>query len=329
MRMQSSSKIAIASLSTLGAIETGYLTYSKVTSIPVLSDLCSSNAVTSCNDVLTGPYSNLPIGNVPISALAFASYLAIAILSFSSGSTNRSTNSSDKSSEGVDFYILFATAAMGTFSIYLLSLLSFVLHSQCNYCYASAAISISMALVAWKSKVVPNQSKAFAITSMSVAITAFASAFLFYLTNVTVVQAVDARVAVGKEAAEDDEAVRILQSMASKQKEESLVKRPQAITKHSSELALQVAQKLKQLNAKMYGAYWCSHCFNQKQNLGVEAKEYFEYVECDREGLNTQYDMCKKNKNVPGFPTWEIGGKYFPGEKSVAELDELLRTEVF
>jgi hypothetical protein len=73
----------------------------------------------------------------------------------------------------------------------------------------------------------------------------------------------------------------------------------------------------------MYGAYWCSHCFNQKQNLGTEAKEYFEYIECDKEGVNSQFPLCK-SKKVPGYPTWEIQGKLYPGEKSVDELQRLV-----
>ena len=77
------------------------------------------------------------------------------------------------------------------------------------------------------------------------------------------------------------------------------------------------------MDAKMYGAYWCSHCFNQKQNLGLEAKSYFEYIECDKEGENSQNSLCK-SKKVPGYPTWEINGELYPGEKEIDELDKLL-----
>ena len=78
----------------------------------------------------------------------------------------------------------------------------------------------------------------------------------------------------------------------------------------------------------MYGAYWCSHCNNQKQELGYEVvkeKQMFTYIECDKEGLDSQYSMCKGNKkNIPGYPTWEISGEYFPGEQSLDELEKLL-----
>ena len=40
----------------------------------------------------------------------------------------------------------------------------------------------------------------------------------------------------------------------------------------------------------MYGAYWCSHCYNQKQELGAEvvAAGMLAYVECDGEGFASQ-----------------------------------------
>ena len=48
------------------------------------------------------------------------------------------------------------------------------------------------------------------------------------------------------------------------------------------------------------------------QVLGLEAtEEYLTYVECDKKGANSKRDMCKEKK-VPGFPTWEINGEFFP-----------------
>lgn len=34
----------------------------------------------------------------------------------------------------------------------------------------------------------------------------------------------------------------------------------------------------------MYGAFWCTHCFEQKQAFGVQAMQDFPYVECYPEG---------------------------------------------
>lgn len=75
----------------------------------------------------------------------------------------------------------------------------------------------------------------------------------------------------------------------------------------------------------MFGAYWCSHCFNQKQELGKEAYEkgLVNYVECAKDGVNSEFLFCRQ-MNIPGYPTWEIDGQLYPGEKTVEELEKLL-----
>ena len=98
---------------------------------------------------------------------------------------------------------------------------------------------------------------------------------------------------------------------------------PPRITTESSAVALTLAFDLKSLNSRMFGAFWCSHCYDQKQELGYEAMKSIPYVECDREGYNNERDLCKE-REVPGYPTWEIGGKLFPGERSLEELREIV-----
>ena len=79
-----------------------------------------------------------------------------------------------------------------------------------------------------------------------------------------------------------------------------------------------LAQHLTETNAKMYGAYWCPHCMEQKQWFG-EAKQFIPYVECDPKGENPQTALCIQ-KGVKGYPTWEIGGKMIAGEQTLDEL---------
>ena len=47
---------------------------------------------------------------------------------------------------------------------------------------------------------------------------------------------------------------------------------------------MELAKRLKAAGAKMYGAFWCSHCFEQKQTFGKEAMAEFPYVECYPDG---------------------------------------------
>lgn len=37
------------------------------------------------------------------------------------------------------------------------------------------------------------------------------------------------------------------------------------ITRESSPLAIALAKHLHSIGAKLYGAFWCSHCFDQKE----------------------------------------------------------------
>jgi len=99
--------------------------------------------------------------------------------------------------------------------------------------------------------------------------------------------------------------------------------KPPRITTKSSTAALALASDLKALDSRMFGAFWCSHCYDQKQAFGYEAMQTIPYVECDREGYNNKREMCKE-KELPGYPTWEIGGELFPGEKSLDELREIV-----
>lgn len=50
------------------------------------------------------------------------------------------------------------------------------------------------------------------------------------------------------------------------------------ITTESSPLAISLAKHLQSIGAKFYGAFWCSHCHEQKEVL-VEDKGYMPFIE--------------------------------------------------
>lgn len=84
-----------------------------------------------------------------------------------------------------------------------------------------------------------------------------------------------------------------------------------------------LAKKLKGKNTKMYGAYWCTHCYDQKQKFGKKAFSKIDYVECDRYGVKSEYKLCRQ-KRIPGYPTWEIEGQLYPGEIEIDELEKIV-----
>ncbi|HLC47729.1 MAG TPA: hypothetical protein VJI13_01535 [Candidatus Norongarragalinales archaeon] len=81
------------------------------------------------------------------------------------------------------------------------------------------------------------------------------------------------------------------------------------------------AQCLSNKDATMYGAYWCSHCANQKKMLGNSFK-YVNYVECDSAGPNGKPDLCRQ-KGITGYPTWIIGNQTYEGEQNLQTLSAL------
>jgi hypothetical protein len=72
------------------------------------------------------------------------------------------------------------------------------------------------------------------------------------------------------------------------------------------------------------GSLRCSHCYDQKLAFGKEAFAKIPYIECSKDGIDEQNGLCKE-KNVPGYPTWEINGKLYPGEQALEELEEIVQ----
>jgi hypothetical protein len=64
------------------------------------------------------------------------------------------------------------------------------------------------------------------------------------------------------------------------------------------------AQCLSSKGAKMYGAWWCPHCADQKEEFGY-GFQYVNYVECSGPGQRTMNETCKQ-AGIKNFPTWQF-----------------------
>lgn len=62
------------------------------------------------------------------------------------------------------------------------------------------------------------------------------------------------------------------------------------------------AQCLSSKGVKMYGAFWCPHCQEQKE-LFDSSFDYAPYVECGIEGSRAEQPVCIA-ANIKNFPTW-------------------------
>ena len=74
------------------------------------------------------------------------------------------------------------------------------------------------------------------------------------------------------------------------------------------------AQCLSDKGAKMYGAYWCPHCQDQKQLFG-KSFDKVTYIECSLPNQGGQNELCN-NQNITSYPTWEFA----EGDKQLGAL---------
>ena len=96
------------------------------------------------------------------------------------------------------------------------------------------------------------------------------------------------------------------------------------VTSESSKESIELAKYLNDYGVVKYSAYWCPNCLDQSELFGKQAYNELNVVECARDGINSQTQLCI-DKKIKGFPTWEINGKQILGVLSLEELSELTR----
>jgi uncharacterized membrane protein len=340
----------MAGIAGLGAIETAYLTYAHFTTTALYCAASSlSSETSSCNSVLQGPYAVIPGTDVPLAAIGCLAYTTVAILAIGPSWLFPLVSGGQRGSDNVDdsirrVMLTTLTTSMAVFSLCLLFILSFILHESCPYCLGSAALSLTLATLAWfgnSSAKGPTDSQTWTASVAASLSTVAAAAVLVssVATNSPNSLATEAatRSAVNFAGELVPSAVSsslvastssspsgmLAAAMVDKKPPLVILQSPPAITTESSETALQLAQELQALNAKFYGAFWCSHCYDQKQAFGKEAMGRIPYVECSKDGVDAQVALCKEKK-VPGYPTWEIAGQLYPGEQALEELQTIV-----
>ena len=94
------------------------------------------------------------------------------------------------------------------------------------------------------------------------------------------------------------------------------------VTTDSPKESIELAKYLNDKGVVKYSAYWCPNCLNQSELFGKQAYKELNVVECARDGINSQTQLCI-DKKIKGFPTWEINGKLILGVLSLKELSKL------
>lgn len=82
------------------------------------------------------------------------------------------------------------------------------------------------------------------------------------------------------------------------------------------------AKCLSSKQVKMYGAYWCPHCAEQKEEFGKSFR-YVNYVECAIKDSRELTPACKA-ANVQHFPSWQfaMGQPLVEGKFPLQELSD-------
>jgi len=65
------------------------------------------------------------------------------------------------------------------------------------------------------------------------------------------------------------------------------------------------ARCLSSKGIKMYGAYWCPHCADQKA-LFDQSFKYAPYIECGVEGTTAKLNESCTEAGIKHFPTWQF-----------------------
>lgn len=281
------SRSLMAGIASVGAAITGYLTIVKLTGD---STACPTNG---CDLVLSSPYAT--VFGLPLALFGFLAYASMIVFALAPLLVNSSKQEQLRSNlENATGLLLFAGgSAMTVFSGYLMYLLAFKIQAVCIYCIGSALLSASLLTLALIGREWQDIGQLF-FTGIIVG--------MLVLVGTTGIYA-----AVNNPALVD----------RSTPGESGL---PITTTSGAAEIAL--ADHLKQVGAKMYGAFWCPHCHEQKQLFGQEASQKIDYIECDPRGKKPKPELCEAAK-IEGFPTWKIKGKSVSGTQSLEELSDM------
>ncbi|GLT82568.1 hypothetical protein SLE2022_009320 [Rubroshorea leprosula] len=278
-----------AGIGAVGFLETAYLTYVKLSNSDAFCPVGGGN----CGDVLNSDYA--VVFGVPLPLIGLISYGFVTTLSLQLNAKTLPF--------GIDemygrLALLGSTTSMAAASAYFLYILSTKLAgASCSYCLMSALLSFSLFLISVKDAGLREIQR---VVGLQLCIAT--------LVILTLNSAYSTSPIVPTSLAEVE-----------------LPFFTTEITTTSSPFALSLARYLRSTGAKMYGAFWCSHCLEQKQIFGSEASKLLDYVECFPNGYKKGTKMAKAcaDAGIEGFPAWVIHGQVLSGEQELAELAEV------
>ncbi|MEM8780113.1 MAG: vitamin K epoxide reductase family protein [Cyanobacteria bacterium P01_G01_bin.49] len=297
------SRPIIGAIAIAGAVLTAYLTITKLTGGEVVCGTSDAATMTSgCKSVLDSPYA--VIFGLPLSLFGFLAYTSMATCSLGPLLIKPEGKKSFRKQldEWTWLFLLAGGTSMAVFSGYLMYILATELQSICYYCIGSAAFSLGLMALSIFGREWEEIGQIFFIPIVVAMIT--------LVGTLGVYSNINGPTADGRIPIEQPTGVPPQPPYGWK------------ITSESGESEIALAQHLKEIDAKMYGAFWCPHCYDQKQLFGETAFKEVNYIECDPSGKNPQPQACTA-AGIQSYPTWEVNGEKLSGAQLPENLAEM------
>ena len=277
----------MAVLATIGVIDTGSITLSKWGWIGDLS--CSSTGLFGCNGcekVLSSAWGSL-LGQ-PLALFGLLGYGAVLLMAVVPLVLQGDLRVSLGQKSWWGLFLL--STGMAVFSGVLLGVMAFGIRDCCPFCILSAGLSTALFVLSliggdWEDR--GQLIFSGVITALLVGV-----------------------IGLGWAASVGRPVVDSAPGVAPPVRSES----------NAGQIAL--AEHLTASGAKLYTAYWCPHCHDQKELFGRQATEKLTVIECAPDGRNSQRELCEAKK-IEGYPSWEIKGQLDSGVKPLAKLAEV------
>jgi len=279
-------RVVMAVLATIGVIDTGSITLSKWGWIGDLS--CSSTGLFGCNGcekVLSSAWGSL-LGQ-PLALFGLLGYGAVLLMAVVPLVLQGDLRVSFGQKSWWGLFLL--STGMAVFSGVLMGVMAFGIRDCCPFCILSAGLSTALFVLSliggdWEDR--GQLIFSGVITALLVGV-----------------------IGLGWAASVGRPVVDSAPGVAPPVRSES----------NAGQIAL--AEHLTASGAKIYTAYWCPHCHDQKELFGRQATEKLTVVECAPDGRNSQRELCEAKK-IEAYPTWEINGQLDSGVKPLAKLAE-------
>ena len=274
------------------------------------------SAGAGCSGVLDSVYAT--VFGLPLSLFGFLAYLAMAAFALLPLAINSDKQKGLKRQlENYTWWLLLAgSIAMAVFSGYLMYVLATELKTLCPYCIGSALFSLSLLILTITGRDWEDLGQIMFTGLIVGLLTIVVTLGIYSNVNPSIAQADSV-----EEVADVDGLIPIPEANG-----QPTPPKGWDISTTSGEAEIALAKHLTATGAKKYGAFWCPHCYDQKQLFGKEAFAEVNYLECDPKGENPQREACLA-AGIQSFPTWEIDGKFYPGTKTLAELAKLSKYE--